>query len=154
MVDVRSVALNLFRLRPWGQPPPCHRASQHLQRSWPSPTIRWATSPSCGTMPSSPAATSATPSRRGRRRKPSPTTCRLTTSTGTHIVYDHAGVRKITPASRPAVYPNQYDTDFGGGAGSPFKHIFLGFLGQQHILKKEGAGRAGAPVLPTSARLR
>ena len=52
----------------------------------------------------------------------------------TKFVYDHAGVRKIKLASTPTIYPNQYYTDFGGGAGNQFKHIFIG--GQRLLTKK------------------
>jgi hypothetical protein len=44
----------------------------------------------------------------------------------TKFVYDHAGVSKIKSAASPTIYANQYYTDFGGGAGNQFKHIFLG----------------------------
>ena len=44
----------------------------------------------------------------------------------TEFVYDHAGVRKRKDASTPTLYPNQYFTDFGGGAGNQFKHVFIG----------------------------
>jgi len=44
----------------------------------------------------------------------------------TEFTYDHAGVRKRKDASSPTLYPNQYFTDFGGGSGNQFKHVFLG----------------------------
>ncbi len=44
----------------------------------------------------------------------------------TEFVYDHAGIRKRKDASSPTLYPNQYFTDFGGGAGNQFKHVFIG----------------------------
>jgi RHS repeat-associated protein len=44
----------------------------------------------------------------------------------TEFVYDHAGVRKRKDASSPTIYPNQYLTDFGGGTGNQYKHIFIG----------------------------
>jgi RHS repeat-associated protein len=44
----------------------------------------------------------------------------------TEFVYDHAGVRKRKDASTPTLYPNQYFTDFGGGAGNQYKHVFIG----------------------------
>jgi RHS repeat-associated protein len=44
----------------------------------------------------------------------------------TEFVYDHAGVRKRKDASTPTLYPNQYFTDFGGGSGNQFKHVFIG----------------------------
>ena len=52
----------------------------------------------------------------------------------TQFIYDHGGVRKIKVAASPTIYPNQYYTDFGGGAGSQFKHIFIG---PQRILTKK-----------------
>ena len=52
----------------------------------------------------------------------------------TKFVYDHASVRKIKSAASPTIYPNQYYTDFGGGAGNQFKHIFLG---ETRILTKK-----------------
>jgi hypothetical protein len=52
----------------------------------------------------------------------------------TEFIYDHAGVRKIKIAASPTIYPNQYYTDFGGGAGSQFKHIFVG---SERILTKK-----------------
>src|SRR5215831_7916298 len=50
------------------------------------------------------------------------------------FIYDHAGVRKIKSAATPTIYPNQYYTDFGGGSGSQFKHIFIG---AERILTKK-----------------
>ena len=50
------------------------------------------------------------------------------------FIYDHAGVRKIKSAATPTIYPNQYYTDFGGGSGSQFKHIFIG---SERILTKK-----------------
>jgi RHS repeat-associated protein len=52
----------------------------------------------------------------------------------TRFVYDHAGVRKIKAAASPTIYPNQYYTDFGGGSGNQFKHIFIG---SERILTKK-----------------
>jgi RHS repeat-associated protein len=52
----------------------------------------------------------------------------------TQFIYDHAGVRKVKVASSPTIYPNQYYTDFGGGAGNQFKHIFIG---SERILTKK-----------------
>jgi YD repeat-containing protein len=52
----------------------------------------------------------------------------------TQFIYDHAGVRKLKNASSPTIYPNQYYTDFGGGSGSQFKHIFIG---SERILTKK-----------------
>src|SRR5262249_53428852 len=52
----------------------------------------------------------------------------------TKFVYDQAGMRKIKSAASPTIYPNQYYTDFGGGAGNQFKHIFLG---ETRILTKK-----------------
>ena len=52
----------------------------------------------------------------------------------TTFIYDHAGVRKIKDAASPTIYPNQYFTDFGGGAGNQFKHIFIG---EQRLLSKK-----------------
>jgi hypothetical protein len=43
-------------------------------------------------------------------------------------------VRKIKAAASPTIYPNQYYTDFGGGAGNQFKHIFIG---SERILTKK-----------------
>jgi hypothetical protein len=50
------------------------------------------------------------------------------------FVYDHAGVRKVKQAATPTIYPNQYYTDFGGGSGNQFKHIFIG---KERILTKK-----------------
>jgi len=50
------------------------------------------------------------------------------------FIYDHAGVRKIKSAATPTIYPNQYYTDFGGGSGNQFKHIFIG--GERILTKK------------------
>jgi RHS repeat-associated protein len=50
------------------------------------------------------------------------------------FIYDHAGVRKIKSAATPTIYPNQYFTDFGGGSGNQFKHIFIG---SERILTKK-----------------
>ena len=50
------------------------------------------------------------------------------------FIYDHAGVRKIKSAATPTIYPNQYYTDFGGGSGNQFKHIFIG---SERILTKK-----------------
>ncbi len=52
----------------------------------------------------------------------------------TEFVYDHAGARKIKKAANATIYPNQYYTDFGGGAGNQYKHIFIG---SQRILTKQ-----------------
>jgi hypothetical protein len=52
----------------------------------------------------------------------------------TEFIYDHAGVRKIKVAASPTIYPNQYYTDFGGGSGNQFKHIFVG---SERILTKK-----------------
>jgi len=52
----------------------------------------------------------------------------------TSFIYDHAGVRKVKTQSSPVIYPNQYYTDFGGGAGSQFKHVFIG---SERILTKK-----------------
>jgi RHS repeat-associated protein len=52
----------------------------------------------------------------------------------TSFIYDHAGERKVKTQSSPTIYPNQYYTDFGGGAGSQFKHIFIG---SERILTKK-----------------
>jgi RHS repeat-associated protein len=52
----------------------------------------------------------------------------------TEFIYDHAGARKIKDASSPTIYPNQYFTDFGGGAGNQFKHVFIG---EQRLLSKK-----------------
>ena len=52
----------------------------------------------------------------------------------TEFIYDHAGVRKLKAAASPTIYPNQYFTDFGGGAGNQFKHIFIG---SERILTKK-----------------
>jgi RHS repeat-associated protein len=43
-------------------------------------------------------------------------------------------VRKVKVAASPTIYPNQYYTDFGGGAGNQFKHIFIG---SERILTKK-----------------
>jgi RHS repeat-associated protein len=43
-------------------------------------------------------------------------------------------VRKVKTQSSPTIYPNQYYTDFGGGSGNQFKHIFIG---SQRILTKK-----------------
>jgi hypothetical protein len=40
----------------------------------------------------------------------------------------------VKAAASPTIYPNQYYTDFGGGAGNQFKHIFIG---SERILTKE-----------------
>jgi RHS repeat-associated protein len=56
---------------------------------------------------------------------------------GTNLVdfiYEHAGARKIKAAASPTIYPNQYYTDFGGGSGNQFKHIFIG---SERILTKK-----------------
>jgi RHS repeat-associated protein len=50
------------------------------------------------------------------------------------FIYDHAGVRKIKSAATPTIYPNQFYTDFGGGSGNQFKHIFIG---SERILTKK-----------------
>src|SRR5262249_20216820 len=34
----------------------------------------------------------------------------------------------------PTIYPNQYFTDFGGGAGNQYKHVFIG---EQRLLSKK-----------------
>jgi RHS repeat-associated protein len=52
----------------------------------------------------------------------------------TQFIYNHAGVRKVKAAASPTIYPNQYYTDFGGGAGSQFKHVFIG---SERILTKK-----------------
>jgi RHS repeat-associated protein len=52
----------------------------------------------------------------------------------TDFVYDHAGERKVKASSSPTIYPNQYFTDFGGGSGNQFKHIFIG---SERILTKK-----------------
>src|SRR5262249_26414202 len=52
----------------------------------------------------------------------------------TQFIYDNAGVRKVKDKSSPTIYPNQYYTDFGGGSGSQFKHIFIG---SERILSKK-----------------
>src|SRR5262249_51193650 len=52
----------------------------------------------------------------------------------TSFIYDHDGVRKVKTQSSPVIYPNQYYTDFGGGAGNQFKNIFIG---SEHILTKK-----------------
>jgi RHS repeat-associated protein len=52
----------------------------------------------------------------------------------TQFIYDHAGVRKVKDASTPTIYPNQFYTDFGGGSGNQFKHIFIG---SERILTKK-----------------
>ena len=52
----------------------------------------------------------------------------------TEFIYDHAGARKIKKAANATIYPNQYYTDFGGGAGNQFKHIFIG---SERILTKQ-----------------
>jgi RHS repeat-associated protein len=44
----------------------------------------------------------------------------------TQFIYDHSGVRRVKSKATPIIYPNQYYTDFGGGAGNQFKHIFIG----------------------------
>jgi hypothetical protein len=44
----------------------------------------------------------------------------------TEFIYDHGGDRKIKITSTPTYYPNQYYTDFGGGSGNQFKHVFIG----------------------------
>jgi RHS repeat-associated protein len=49
-------------------------------------------------------------------------------------IRNHAGVRKIKSAATPTIYPNQYYTDFGGGSGNQFKHIFIG---SERILTKK-----------------
>jgi RHS repeat-associated protein len=46
----------------------------------------------------------------------------------TQFIYDQAGARKVKTTSTPTIYPNEYFTDFGGGSGSQFKHIFIGNL--------------------------
>jgi len=51
-------------------------------------------------------------------------------------------------AAGPSTKTFAYDNDFGGGAGSPFKHIFLGFLGPQHILKKKAWVAPGRQYYP------
>jgi RHS repeat-associated protein len=40
----------------------------------------------------------------------------------------------VKAAASPTIYPNQYYTDFGGGAGNQFKHIFIG---SERILTKK-----------------
>jgi hypothetical protein len=50
------------------------------------------------------------------------------------FICDHAGGRKIKSAATPTIYPNQYYTDFGGGSGNQFKHIFIG---SERILTKK-----------------
>src|SRR5262249_4193895 len=52
----------------------------------------------------------------------------------TEFIYDHSGMRKIKIAASPTIYANQYFTDFGGGAGNQFKHIFIG---PERILTKK-----------------
>jgi RHS repeat-associated protein len=52
----------------------------------------------------------------------------------TSFIYNHAGVRKVKTQSSPTIYPNQYYTDFGGGSGNQFKHIFIG---SERILTKK-----------------
>jgi RHS repeat-associated protein len=52
----------------------------------------------------------------------------------TEFIYDQAGVRKLKVAASPTIYPTQYYTDFGGGAGNQFKHIFIG---TERILTKK-----------------
>jgi RHS repeat-associated protein len=52
----------------------------------------------------------------------------------TQFIYGHDGVRKLKLAASPTYYPNQYYTDFGGGAGNQFKHIFIG---SERILTKK-----------------
>jgi len=52
----------------------------------------------------------------------------------TQFIYDHAGVRKVKSASSPTIHPNQYYSDFGGGSGNQFKHIFIG---SERILTKK-----------------
>jgi RHS repeat-associated protein len=43
-------------------------------------------------------------------------------------------VRKVKAAATPTIYPNQFYTDFGGGSGNQFKHIFIG---SERILTKK-----------------
>jgi RHS repeat-associated protein len=52
----------------------------------------------------------------------------------TSFIYDHDGTRKVKTQSSPVIYPNQFYTDFGGGAGNQFKHIFIG---SERILTKK-----------------
>ncbi|MBO0879585.1 MAG: hypothetical protein J2P17_04285, partial [Mycobacterium sp.] len=52
----------------------------------------------------------------------------------TQFIYDYAGERKVKDASSPTIYPNQYYTDFGGGSGNQFKHVFIG---SERILTKK-----------------
>ena len=37
-------------------------------------------------------------------------------------------MRKRKDAASPTFYPNQYLTDFGGGTGNRYKHVFLGAI--------------------------
>jgi hypothetical protein len=71
----------------------------------------------------------------------------------TSFIYDHAGVRKVKTQSSPVIYPNQYYTDFGGGAGNQFKHIFV--AGQRPLTKKArvAPGPAALVLPPGPSRL-
>jgi RHS repeat-associated protein len=52
----------------------------------------------------------------------------------TQFIYDHDSERKVKDKSTPTIYPNQHYTDFGGGSGNQFKHIFIG---SERILTKK-----------------